>query len=327
MKTNEDWSVESDVIPLQGGLLYPREERRPKVLIVEDDKVNMSLLRDILAPQYDILTAENGMEALEIATSSEPDIILLDIILPDISGFDVLVKLKNMPTTRPIPVICVTGLSEVANEEKGFMLGAVDYITKPYHNSIVLARVKTHLQIVGQMKTIEQLGMLDPLTNLSNRRNFETCIKAEWKRAAREKTHVSLLGIDVDDFKKYNDTYGHPQGDILLQKVAEVFSNAVKRGADLVARLGGEEFSVLLPNTSLAGAIAVAEKIRSRVEALAVYNYHTGESTFVTVSIGAAEARPSEGSTIVGLVSDADKALYRAKSNGKNIVCTMDDCA
>jgi len=190
-----------------------------KILIVDDSRFNLEVLSRILLaaaaetndpdyPQYIIATASSGPEALEKVISEKPDLVLLDIIMPGMSGFDVLAEFKKNEETRGVPVIIISGLADENDEEKGLLLGAVDYITKPFKNSIVIARVKTHLKIVEQMRIIERLSIIDQLTNIPNRRYFDNRINSEWKRAIREKADISILMIDVDHFKKFNDTYG-----------------------------------------------------------------------------------------------------------------------
>ncbi|MDR2029196.1 MAG: diguanylate cyclase [Treponema sp.] len=292
------------------------------ILVVDDEKSNLMVLNRILCPFYTIFTAKSGQEASVRIAENPPDLILLDIIMPDINGFDLLKRLKDSPLTRNIPVIIITGLSNEADEEKGFFLGAVDYITKPFKNAIVLARVKTHIQIVHQMRTIEKLGLIDGLTNIPNRRSFDDRIEMEWRRAMREKTPLSFLMMDVDNFKSYNDTYGHPQGDILLQTIARVFAAAAMRPADLAARLGGEEFGVLLPDTDLESALVMAEKIRSNVEIIRIATATGQIMTNITISIGVVSLIPTEDIAISSFIAQADRNLYTAKNQGRNRICS-----
>ena len=307
-----------------------------KILIVDDSRFNLEVLSRILLaaaetddpdyPKYTMTKASSGTEALEKALEEKPDLILLDIIMPGMSGFDVLAILKETEELRGIPVIIISGLADENDEEKGLSLGAVDYITKPFKNSIVIARVKTHLKIVAQMRIIERLSIIDQLTNIPNRRYFDNRIATEWKRTIREKVDISVLMIDVDHFKKFNDTYGHQQGDVVLKEVAATIKATVKRPTDIVARWGGEEFVVLLINTELEGAMIVAEQIRQGVENLKVYNINDPDVPLhVEVSIGAASMAPVAESLMEELVGDADKALYTAKETGRNKVCSQED--
>ena len=291
------------------------------ILAVDDDRFNLRVLTDILKTNYTVISAGCGEDALKIAHDNQPDLILLDIVMPGMDGFEVLKELKGGDATRNIPVICITGLKNVQDEERGFFLGAVDYITKPFQNSIVKARVATHLQIVRHIRTIERLGMIDVLTDLPNRRSFEKQIGAEWGRAAREKTWLSLLMIDVDKFKVYNDTYGHPQGDLLLQSVARVFASTLRRSTDHAARIGGEEFAVILPDTDLQGASKIAEDIRCNVERHEVPCRDDNSITSVTVSIGVTSIVPTLEGSISDFFTTSDKALYTAKNEGRNRIC------
>jgi diguanylate cyclase (GGDEF)-like protein len=291
-----------------------------RILIIDDANTNLMVLNQILSPEYTVFTAKSGKEGLERVKSDRPDLILLDILMPDINGFEVLSILKKSHETMKIPVIIITGLSDEADEEKGFLLGAVDYITKPFNNPIVKARVRTHSQIVRQIRTIEQLGLIDGLTNIPNRRCFDDRIALEWRRAVREKSSLSFLMMDVDKFKNYNDTYGHPQGDTLLKTLAGIFAAAAKRSTDLAARLGGEEFGILLPETDQDAVLAVAERVRAAVEAIRVPTADGETITTATISIGAVSAIPDDKTSVKDFLALADQRLYTAKNTGRNRV-------
>ena len=292
-----------------------------KILVVDDEKMNIIALAHFLKPQYEIIVAVDGASALEAAEKHLPDIILLDIIMPDMNGFDVLIKLKNSAATMDIPVIFLTGLSDAGDEEKGLSLGAVDYITKPFNQSVVKARIKTQLKMVEYIHTIEKLCMLDALTGLSNRRGFDTRLEVEWGRAFRERKPLGLIMLDIDKFKVYNDTHGHPQGDILLQAVAEVISKTLNRPADFGARWGGEEFMILLPDTAIEGTVVIAEQIRINIENTVV-PCADGKKTSSTVSMGAVSIIPNEGDLSADFIAEVDKLLYAAKENGRNQTCS-----
>lgn len=290
------------------------------VLVVDDDRSNLDVLAHILKPLYTVQVAKSGMGALKRAHELQPDLILLDIVMPDMNGFEVLAELKAADETRHIPVIFITGLNHVEDEEKGFLLGAVDYIVKPFKTAIVKARVRTHLRIVRQMRTIEKLCLIDALTDIPNRRSLDRQLEIEWGRAMRNQTPLSLLVLDVDRFKNFNDTYGHPQGDVLLQYLAQLLSSSLKRPADFTARMGGEEFAVLLPDTHVEGAQTLAEEIRIKTEAMRIPYLDDTPELSVTVSIGVACLVPGPGDTLDRLVADADNALYAAKKAGRNRV-------
>jgi len=295
-----------------------------KILIIDDEKMNIMALAHFLKPKYEIIVATDGISGLEAAEKHIPDIILLDIIMPDMSGFEVLIKLKDSTATMNIPVIFLTGLNNVADEEKGLSLGAVDYMTKPFNQTIVKARIKTHLNMADYVRTIEKLCMRDALTGLPNRRGFDTWMEAEWGRAHREKKPLGLIMFDIDNFKNYNDTYGHPQGDTLLQTIAEIVNKTLNRSSDIAVRWGGEEFCVLLPDTSIRGAVKVAEQIRINIMDTNI-PCASGVNTSVTVSLGACSKIPNENDSIVDYIEEVDKLLYIAKKNGKNMTCSQED--
>jgi len=299
------------------------ERKKFSILVVDDEKSNIDVLNHILKDKYKLFIAKGGESAIKIARENVPDLILLDIIMPDMSGFEVLTQLKKSDLTSGIPVIFITGQDSKEDEIKGLTLGAVDYITKPFHNVIVEARIRTHMRIVEQMQIIERMSIMDELTELPNRRYFNDQLTREWGRAIRETASISLLIIDVDKFKMYNDTYGHPQGDALLQAVSGVFKQALKRPADFVARWGGEEFIMLMPGTDLDGAMEVAERIRAGVEETIIPSTD-GTSTGTTVSIGVNCECPMINLPVAGFVSRADKALYAAKDSGRNKVCAYE---
>ncbi len=297
------------------------QEDRFRILLVDDEKSNLDVLNHILKQDHDIYIAKSGQAGLKQARDRKPDLILLDIVMPDIDGFEVLRALKEDDETRGIPVMFITGRASAGDEERGLMLGAVDYITKPFNNAIVKARVKTQLQLVRQMRTIERLGLLDPLTGMPNRRRFDDHLSKEWARAMREKTPLSLLMVDADHFKAYNDAYGHPQGDVLLQTISRIMQDALLRPTDLAARLGGEEFGIILPGTNAEGACAVAENLRANIEQTRVPVGNNDAYSSITVSIGQATAVPEMDQKVNTLMNAADNALYEAKRSGRNQVC------
>jgi len=290
------------------------------ILIVDDEKADLVVLNKILHTEYSILTAKYGEIAIKLAADEHPDLILLDILLPDMSGYDVLLKLKGNAETGNIPIIFITGLDSEEDEEKGFFLGAADYIKKPFKDSLVKARVRSHMEILAHMRAIKRLGLTDPLTGMPNRRNFDDRMSIEWRRAIREKKPISLLIMDIDNFKAYNDTYGHLQGDSLLIAVAQVLLRSVKRPADISARIGGEEFVMLLPDTGYGPARAIAEGIRSNVETLRVPTADDTAITCATISIGVASIVPEEQDTATVFMAKTDEYLYAAKTQGRNRV-------
>jgi len=294
-------------------------ETKNSVLIIDDEMSNLRILTHILGSEYTIYTAKDGVNGIEKTMEYMPDLILLDIIMPEMDGYTVLAELKKLNATAKIPVIFITGLDSIEDEERGLSLNAADYINKPFSPTIVKLRVRNQIQIVNQIRTIENLSMIDQLTGLPNRRSFDARINEEWKRAIRETTPISILVIDIDKFKVYNDTYGHQQGDAVLRTVAKVFSQSLKRASDFAARWGGEEFIVLLPHTYLDGAMEIAENIRRNVENVEI-SHADGSKSKVTVSIGVTTLVPTQNSSMDAFFSMADKALYDAKASGRNRV-------
>ena len=295
------------------------KEKKNRLLIVDDEKVNLKILTHMLGAEYTIYTATNGTEALEKAREYKPDVILLDIIMPEMDGYQMLSELKKCRMTQGIPVIFTTGLNTPEDEEKGLSLGAADYIVKPFRSTIVVLRVRNQIQILNHLRAIEQMSMIDPLTNMPNRRCFDERLNMEWKQAIREQPPISLLMTDLDRFKSLNDTYGHQQGDMVLQMVAKALSRSFRRPGDFAARWGGEEFAILLPNTPITGAMDVAEKIRAEVELTHTLNAD-GSEIKITISIGANSSTPVLGCSIDDFIYKADKALYAAKETGRNKV-------
>ena len=295
------------------------ETKKNSLLIVDDESVNFKILTNILGNEYTIYTASNGASAIEKTREYHPDMILLDILMPDMDGYQILTAIKSSEDICHIPIVFITGLDSDEDEEKGLSLDAADYITKPFAPTIVKLRVRNQMQIVNQLRTIEHLSMVDQLTNIPNRRSFDARLKVEWKLAVREQTPISLLMLDLDKFKRINDSYGHLQGDMVLQTVASLFVKSFKRPGDFCARWGGEEFTVLMPNTHLDGAIDVAEKIRSEIEKTTMPSLDSSEIK-VTISIGVASLVPNLNNSVDNFISAADKALYAAKEAGRNKV-------
>ena len=303
-------------------------QQRYRVLIVDDIPQNVHLLAEALSEDYDVIIATSGESALEmIAGDLPPDIILLDIVLPDMDGYQVCRHLKEDESTQHIPVIFVTAKDDVADEERGLNLGAVDYISKPLHLPIVKARVRTHLSLKIKTDLLSQLTSTDEVTGIANRRAFNVTFAREIARAKRNGSSLSLLLIDIDSFKAYNDTYGHRAGDNCLQTVAEVMSLELKRPADLIARFGGEEFVVVLPAAQSAEAVAVAENLRRAVSLLKIENKNALADKHITVSIGCVSGIPlaSPDDFFTLLIDTADKHLYLAKEQGRNRISVAED--
>lgn len=291
---------------------------KPNILIVEDVNSDIDILNHILKDEYTLYIAKSGETALTTVTEVCPDLILLDIILPDITGFTVLEKLKEESRTWDIPVIVITGINSAKSEEKGLALGAVDYITKPFHNTVVRARIKTHIKIVQYLRTIEELGVVDHLTGLPNLQGFEERLGMEFARAAREKVSLSLLIVDLDDFQMYNQKHGYPTGDAMLRDIAMSISGSLKRPADMAARLQGDRFIVLLPDTDAEGANIVAEEIRTKIANSSVPHEKSKMKTTCTASLGVLVKRPEPGQSWEKIISETENLLASAPKDAKN---------
>lgn len=296
-----------------------RTNEKPTILIVDDMGTNIAILSDLLQDDYKIKIAKSGQKALEIAKGSEkPDLILLDIEMPEMNGYEVCKELKNSPLTNNIPVIFVTARNDVKDEEYGLNIGAVDYISKPFHPTIVKIRVKNHINLKLKSDWLEELSMVDGLTHIPNRRYFDEMYEKKYKEVVRDTKTLAVLMIDVDYFKRYNDHYGHGKGDECLIKIAGALKNTLKRPTDIVARYGGEEFVVLLQDIDKIGAINVAESLIKAVSDLGLVHEYSSASDHVTISAGMVFKAAEENLCQEELLKQADDALYRAKESGRN---------
>jgi len=291
--------------------------KKNSVLIVDDEESNIMALTHILNPYYTVFAVLDGQDAISITEDYHPDVILLDILMPEMDGYSVLTALKASEKTRNIPIIFVTGLNNPIDEEKGLSLGAADYISKPFSPAIVKLRVQNQVKMLNYICEIKQMSMTDQLTKLPNRRNFDERAWIEWNRAVRYKTPISILMIDLDNFKCYNDTYGHQQGDFALQTVSKIFIRELKRSTDYTARWGGEEFVVLLADTDFNEASSIAERLRKETENTKI-PLADGQSTGITISVGVNTLVPTPDCSIDDFMHQADEALYTAKKSGRN---------
>lgn len=293
------------------------------ILIVDDNIHLIALMGKMLEPLARVIFATNGQAALREMKKSRPDLVLLDQEMPGMSGDDVAAAMRDDPDLADIPVIFVTGHNDVDAEVRALTAGAVDFIAKPVHEAILLARVKTQLRIKGLSDELRRSATQDGLTGIPNRAAFDSRLAIEWARASRNGAPLSLLLLDVDHFKQYNDHYGHPAGDRCLQAIARILDGVSRRTNDMAARVGGEEFAVLLPDTSLAGARVAAERLREEILALEMPHARSTTLPLVTVSIGAAQwlsGSTGAGSRAADLIEWADKGLYAAKAAGRNQV-------
>lgn len=301
------------------------KKERSIILIVEDEKMNIDVLVALLEPYYRTIVARNGEQALRrLENPPLPDLILLDVMMPDMDGYEVCRKIKNIESIHDIPVIFITVKKEEQDEAKGFQVGAVDYITKPFSPVTALARVKTHIELKKRGDMLEQIAGLDGLTDIPNRRQFDRFLASEWKRSLRYGHNISIILADIDFFKYFNDYYGHAEGDECLRKVAAAISDAM-RAEDLAARYGGEEFACILPETGNEGALTVSRRILENVRILDVPHEKSTVADHVTISIGFATAVPPFKDRPLDVVVMADKALYEAKQKGRNRILNFND--
>ena len=292
----------------------------PRILVVDDERINVQMLHEMLRNEYRVSVALDGEQALQRARTVHPALILLDVQMEGMDGYEVCRRLQADETTRGIPVIFVTAMDSEEDERRGLELGAMDYITKPFRPSIVQARIRNHLELKRQRDLLNRLSSIDGLTGLANRRHFESTLEREWKNATRSETSLGLVLLDIDHFKLYNDHYGHLAGDETLITVARAVADSTRRPTDLAARYGGEEFVCILPNTDLDGARTTGEAIRAAVHELAIPSA-AAPTGRVTVSVGATALRPGPEETGAALlVHTADQLLYRAKEAGRDRV-------
>nr|WP_044194806.1 PleD family two-component system response regulator [Oscillatoria acuminata] len=326
------------------------DQEPPLILVVDDDRFMRDLLRQVMEKEgYRVAEAENGLQGLEAYIRLHPDMVLLDAIMPVMDGFTCCTRLQAMfeddsgeyDFASHTPILMITSLEDSKSVDQAFEVGAVDFVTKPIHWAVLRQRVRRLLeqaqlyrQLQAANEELQRLAFLDGLTRVANRRGFDQALEHEWRRLIREsvsaknagtQTHfvqnpssLSLILCDVDFFKNYNDSCGHLAGDECLQEVAEALSRAVKRPGDLVARYGGEEFAILLPNTDAAGAVSVAQKIRTEIRNLQIPHPSSSVSEYITVSLGVTATIPNASTVPCELISIADKALYQAKESGRD---------
>jgi two-component system chemotaxis family response regulator WspR len=311
------------------------------VLLVDDQLIIAEAVRRALADEPDIEFhfCSDPSRALELAQQISPTIILQDLVMPGTNGLTLLGAYRAHPATRAIPVIVLSSKDEPRTKEAAFAAGANDYLVKLPDRIELIARIRSHTraylnqlqrdeaynalresqrQLMEANLELQRLTNLDGLTGLNNRRRFDEYADAEWRRAAREGIEFSLLIVDVDDFKRYNDTYGHIAGDSVLKQVAATIRTSCSRPADLPARFGGEEFAIILPGADLSGARHVAEAIRQAVDAACIPHSASTNGSHVTLSVGGIATKPKAGQSLLDALVEADKALYEAKRRGKN---------
>ncbi len=294
--------------------------KKGTILIVDDNPENIRVLGTILLAQnYHVVVAQDGEQAINALNENKPDLILLDIMMPNMDGFEACKRIKEKPEFEAVSIIFLTAKTEDNEIIKGFELGAADYITKPFNKNILLARVKTHIKLHQYHQRILQLALLDGLTQIPNRFHFDQVLKNEWNRHLRQQNKLAVIMIDIDFFKSINDDYGHLVGDDVLKKIAATLENEKKRAGDFIARYGGEEFAVIVTNTDQGDVSLFAEHLRYAIEALKIPTQNK-QFKYVTISLGVAEIVPTQDSSLMQLIDAADKQLYIAKEQGRNQV-------
>ena len=296
------------------------------ILIVDDTETNIDILLELLSDKYEVSVALDGQSALEIVADENIDLILLDIMMPNIDGFKVCQQLKENKLTKNIPVIFITAKTDEDSIEKAYEVGGIDYVTKPFKSRELLARVKTQLTMQKLIKDLESsheelklLASTDHMTKLYNRRYFSKISDHILNLAKRDKVNTSLVMLDIDKFKNINDTYGHQVGDNVIIYLAEKLIEFT-RNSDIVCRFGGEEFIILLPETTVEGALVISNKIKDNIEN-GVINLEFKRELKFTVSIGISQVSNDEDLNIEAAINRADAALYKAKQNGRNKIC------
>ena len=295
-----------------------------KILIVDDSLLQAIQLKTIIEDEYDVTIVQTAEDGLRRAHGEDFSLILLDVVMPEMDGFTLLRKLQEELVTQNVPVILITSLADAVSEQRGLVLGAVDYITKPYISLIVKARVDTHIKLYRYRRKIEEISMTDQLTGIANRRRYDHYSLAKWHEATRLQVPFSIFMFDIDHFKVYNDTFGHPAGDKVIAAVAKTISSHLKRSTDFVARYGGEEFVAISMGEPSKKMFEYLQKVRQTIEDLHIPHSPT-VSEWVTVSIGGVTMIPKTGSAYDVYLKIADAMLYDAKKGGRNRVVWADE--
>ena len=291
-------------------------DAKPKVLVVEDSETNIAILVGLLR-DYDVMVALNGPSALELLENEQPDVILLDIVMPEMDGFEVCERIKQRPDWRAIPILFITGQTDEASIIRAFDIGGSDYVTKPFRSKELLARVRIQVEYRQAMDQLRSMAVTDALTGLPNRRAFFNDGMRLFNEARARGLPMAALMLDIDHFKQINDRYGHAAGDEVLKRVGEGLCNHT-RGRDLCARVGGEEFALLAPDSDANAGVCLGERLRSYIAALEIATHQAVIK--VTLSIGVAALTP-ETQSLDALLAGADDRLYEAKRGGRDRVC------
>lgn len=292
----------------------------PTVLVVDDDRVNRMTLAELLRDECRLVLAKDGPSALQRMRDEDVSLVLLDVSMPGMDGYEVLAQIKAGEHTSDIGVIFITGHTDEADEERGLLLGAADYVSKPIHPAIVRARIQVHLKLARQRRQLKWLSMQDGLTGIANRRRFDEAFDRACRYAARSGEPVGVAMFDVDHFKQYNDVYGHGAGDEALRQVAGVLARYAGRSYDVAARYGGEEFVLLVQTPT--HFEPMLKRLSRDIVALGIPHARSTAAEVVTLSGGGLVAHLSAPVDPATLLKRADKLLYRAKSAGRNRILT-----
>lgn len=295
------------------------------ILVADDDPfIRHMLTRYLEREGYQVVEAPHGEAALNLYFYHLPDLVLLDALMPVVDGFEVCRRLQGLTQGNLAPVLMITGLEDEKSVDQAFEIGVVDYVTKPINWAVLRQRVRRlilqhrlEIQLREANYQLQQLTLIDSLTQVANRRRFDEYFLQEWGRCVRDRLSLALVICDIDHFKDYNDHYGHQAGDRCLQEVAKVLSQCISRPADIVTRYGGEEFAVILPNTTLEGATVISQRLVTAIQQRGL-PHDTAPSTIVTISCGVASVLPRVDYLPSDLVFTADQALYQAKAQGRN---------
>jgi diguanylate cyclase (GGDEF)-like protein len=296
---------------------------KPNILIIDNEPASAGTLIRMLGADYRVRRARDASQALHAARRSNrmPDLILLDARPPIREGFDICRQLKADEMTRAVPVVLITQRDNTDDEVRGLEMGAADCITRPFRLEVVKARISNQIRLKINNDLLERYANQDSLTDIANRRRFDLALSAEWRRAMRDESPLSLLMVDVDFFKQYNDRYGHREGDECLRRVAGAMAQVLTRPGDLLARYGGDELAVILPATDLEGARLMGERLRGAVAEMNISHAGKGDAKRVTISVGCANTCwPSQAQSYQQLLQTADDQLYVAKHAGRNCV-------
>jgi diguanylate cyclase (GGDEF)-like protein len=295
--------------------------KQSKLLLVDDSRIGLMHMVQILQDEYQVFTASSGVEAVQMAVVAKPDLILMDIVMPQMDGYEALALMRETLETKDIPVIFISSLDQDINEEKALRLGAVDYIFKPYNPMIVKLRINVQLRIVNQVRRILEQSLVDTVTNLPSKQYFNMRVKDEWIRAGSNRYALGVMMVGVDNMKNFNRQYGIIQGDKMLHAVAKVVSDkAILKPGDVAARWAEDIFITLSLDTGMAHCNMIGENIRSAVEDTVIKN-SAGVECSTTVSVGVHTVEPSDISEdLEEFITKAEEALYLAKELGRNQV-------